>query len=215
MELRKTIAQDVERTYVPICCAKGNSDAEISRFPELEYFRDATVQAELSNILFLYASTHPAIGYRQGMHELLAPLYYAVDYDSIGDTGVPENPLAEFTSHLWVPADAWALFSAVMRYAGKWYEWREWNGITTDDKTPALPNHVQLNVPDGQVDLKPYVAPIVETCNRIQSNLVRSVDPILWKSMQTCGIEPQIYGMYGRLLKATSCELTACCTVGG
>ena len=44
-------------------------------FPDIAYFRDAEVQAELTNILYLYSDMHPDIGYRQGMHELLAPLY--------------------------------------------------------------------------------------------------------------------------------------------
>jgi len=62
VDLRKTILQDVERT-----------------FPDIGYFRDDDVQQQLTNILFLYAVMHPDIEYRQGMHELLAPVYYAVE----------------------------------------------------------------------------------------------------------------------------------------
>lgn len=47
-------------------------------FPDIGYFRDDDVQQQLTNILFLYAVMHPDIEYRQGMHELLAPVYYAV-----------------------------------------------------------------------------------------------------------------------------------------
>ncbi|KAI0781376.1 hypothetical protein BD413DRAFT_600742 [Trametes elegans] len=177
MELRKTILQDVERT-----------------FPDIAYFRDAEVQAELTNVLFLYSSMHPDVGYRQGMHELLAPLYYAIDYDSIPteDSSDVDASLRDFCAHPWVAADAWLLFAAVMKSAGRWYEWQE--GKSQSEPSP-LPSHVQLNVSAESARVKPYVAPIVEACNRVQSVFLKGVDPELWKAMQSAGIEPQIYGI--------------------
>ena len=164
-------------------------------FPDIGYFRDVDVQHQLTNILYLYSVSYPAIGYRQGMHELLAPLYYAVDYDSISDnTNLEDLGLKEMCSRTWVAADAWALFLSVMHGVSRWYEWREGEHADSATKPSLFANHVQLN-PDGKVDLKPYVAPIVQTCNHIQGNLLRSVDPILWKKLQGAGIEPQIYGM--------------------
>ncbi|KAI0747622.1 RabGAP/TBC [Daedaleopsis nitida] len=174
VELRKTILQDVERT-----------------FPDITYFRDAEVQAELTNILYLYSDMHPDIGYRQGMHELLAPLYYAVDYDAISEEADTDPSLKEFCSKAWVAADAWLLFTAVMKGAGRWYEWQE---TESQPESSPLPSHVQLHV-SGDARVKPYIAPIVEACNRVQSVLLKGVDPELWKAMQTAGIEPQIYGI--------------------
>ena len=142
---------------------------------------------------------HPHIGYRQGMHELLAPLYYAVDYDSVPDDAAAGDPeMKEFCSRAWVSADAWLLFGAVMKSAGRWYEWQE--GRAPPDAAAAasatpLASHVQLSVGAGDARLKPYVAPIVEACNRLQNVMLKSVDPELWKALQTAGIEPQIYGM--------------------
>lgn len=126
------------------------------------------------------------------MHELLAPILYAVDFDSLTKTRDPD--LAEFCSRTWVAADSYALFLAVMRGVGRWYEWRENIGPPESTKSP-LSTHVQFNVPNGQVDLKPYVSPIVEACNRLQSSFLKSVDPDLWRRVQAAGIEPQIYGM--------------------
>ncbi|KIM80775.1 hypothetical protein PILCRDRAFT_9217 [Piloderma croceum F 1598] len=178
VELRKTILQDVERT-----------------FPDIGYFRDVDVQYQLTNILYLYSVSVPAIGYRQGMHELLAPLFYAVDYDSISDNiNLDDWELKEMCSRTWVAADAWALFLHVMHGVSRWYEWRESEDETGAAKFSALANHVQFN-PDGKVDLKPYVAPIVQACNHLQGSLLRSVDPLLWKKLQATGIEPQIYGI--------------------
>lgn len=161
----------------------------------MAYFRDAEVQAELTNILFLYSIMHPDIGYRQGMHELLAPLYYAIDYDSVPPEakGDIDPTLKDFCAHQWVAADAWLLFTAVMKGAGRWYEWQE--GKAQPEPSP-LPSHVQLNVSTNNAQVKPYIAPIVEACNRVQSVFLKGVDPELWKSMQSAGIEPQIYGMY-------------------
>ncbi|KZT70178.1 RabGAP/TBC [Daedalea quercina L-15889] len=176
MELKKEILKDVERT-----------------FPDIGYFRDPEVQAQLTNILFIHSSMYPDIGYRQGMHELLAPLFYAVDYDSIDekDATLDDANVKEFCSRAWVAADAWALLSSIMNGVGRWYEWQE--GKATE-KSP-LSSHVQLNAGASGSSMKPYVAPIVEACNRVQSTYLKSVDPELWKSMQNAGIEPQIYGI--------------------
>jgi TBC1 domain family member 5 len=164
-------------------------------FPDIGYFRDVDVQYQLTNILYLYSVSVPAIGYRQGMHELLAPLFYAVDYDSISDnTNLDDWELKEMCSRTWVAADAWALFLHVMHGVSRWYEWREIEDETGAAKSSAFVNHVQFN-PDGKVDLKSYVAPIVQACNHLQGSLLRSVDPLLWKKLQATGIEPQIYGM--------------------
>ena len=148
------------------------------------YFRDPEVQSDLTNILFIYSLRNPALGYRQGMHELLALLYYACDFDSVSEeqaTRLKNRELGDLLSRAWVTSDAYTLFLAIMRGVGRWYEWRE----------PPAPSQTQK----GSVDMQPYVAPIVEACNRIQSTYLKSVDPDLWKHLQASGIEAQIYGM--------------------
>ena len=127
------------------------------------------------------------------MHELLASLYYAIDFDSLSDDSGLSGEIQEFCARDWVAADAWVLFSLIMRSAGRWYEWQETKS-SSRGHTP-LPSHVQLSAtPD--VVLKPYVAPIIEACNRVQATLLKSVDPQLWRALQSAGIEPQIYGMW-------------------
>jgi len=158
VELRKTIKQDVERT-----------------FPDIDYFRDPDVQQHLTNILFLYAAIHTDIGYRQGMHELLAPLYYAVDYDSMEEQ--PDDPVSHLCSAKWAAADSWALFSSIMNDVGQWYEWRE---------PPSSRD---------QSKLEPHVTPVVKTCKNVQETLLKACDPVLYGSVQSSGLEPQIYGL--------------------
>ncbi|CAL9167980.1 unnamed protein product [Musa hybrid cultivar] len=64
-ELEKMLDQDLSRLY-----------------PDQEgYFQTATCQAMLRQILLLWCLIHPECGYRQGMHELLAPLLYVLHID--------------------------------------------------------------------------------------------------------------------------------------
>ncbi|KAK1232957.1 hypothetical protein PQX77_003871 [Marasmius sp. AFHP31] len=177
IELRKTIAQDVERT-----------------FPEIDFFRQHDVQDQLTNILFLYSATHTTTGYRQGMHELLAPIYFALAYDSTAGESLESSAGREICARAWVAADAWTLFECIMKSVSVWYEWREATATSPNLPSP-LSHHVNLNVQSGQAEIKPYVAPIIQACNRVQSTLLKSVDPILWRQIQSTGIEPQIYGI--------------------
>jgi TBC1 domain family protein 5 len=134
------------------------------------------------------------------MHELLAPLYYAVNFDAIFEeqedsTVTIDSSLKEICSALWIAADAWGLFDIVMRGVSRWYEWREPEQVGNVKNSLAIPTHVRFHVVDGQGRMQPYVAPIVQTCSSIQGTLLRAVDPRLYKAMQNTGIEPQIYGM--------------------
>lgn len=122
------------------------------------------------------------------MHELLAPIYYAIDFDSLPDASEPDD-FSELCERRWVAADAWALFDRVMSGARQWYEWQE----LPQRQVPAVAGLVHLN---GQGSTEPHVAPILHACNRIQGDLLKSVDPVLWGRLQAEGIEPQMYGMW-------------------
>ncbi|XP_010548647.1 PREDICTED: TBC1 domain family member 5 homolog A-like isoform X2 [Tarenaya hassleriana] len=64
-ELEKTVDQDLSRLY-----------------PEHgSYFQAAGFQGMLRRILLLWCLKHPEHGYKQGMHELLAPLLYVLHAD--------------------------------------------------------------------------------------------------------------------------------------
>lgn len=80
------------------------------------------------DILFLYCKLNPSAGgYRQGMHELLAPIVYVVAQDSVDgkqssavDTFDPT--IVELLDASQVEHDSFALFSKVMDRAGAFYE---------------------------------------------------------------------------------------------
>ncbi|KAJ0965584.1 hypothetical protein J5N97_026722 [Dioscorea zingiberensis] len=64
-ELEKMVDQDLSRLY-----------------PEHgSYFQTSACQAMLRRILLMWCLRHPEYGYRQGMHELLAPLLYVLNVD--------------------------------------------------------------------------------------------------------------------------------------
>lgn len=63
-ELRTVITQDVVRT-----------------FPGVEFFRKSMIQEIMIKILFCYARVYPEMCYRQGMHEILAPILFVMHCD--------------------------------------------------------------------------------------------------------------------------------------
>jgi TBC1 domain family protein 5 len=65
VELEREINQDIDRTY-----------------PEHEFFQQQSVKDIMLRILFIYARQNPQLSYKQGMHELLAPLLYILDRES-------------------------------------------------------------------------------------------------------------------------------------
>lgn len=152
------------------------------RFPDIPYFRDVQVQADLTAVLYLHSATHPNIGYRQGMHELLASIFLAIDYDSVDhwSTAIQDKNILEMCDRTWVAADAWSLFEVIMRAVNPWYEWQ--------DPTPS-------GSKESEGSVQPYVTPIVTVCNRIQNQYLSKVDPTLWRKLSEVGIEPQLYGM--------------------
>src|SRR5258707_5071986 len=140
-------------------------------FPDIGYYRASVIQSQLASILFLYAVLHPDVGYRQGMHELLAPLYYAVDYDSLPETPDPDD-LADLCARKWVAADAWVLFDRVMRGAGQWYEWRE---------TPQrqLPSVAGLGHLEREGGIETDVSTALQTFQRGPKGMLKKTGPPL------------------------------------
>lgn len=179
MEVCSTIRQDVERT-----------------FPDMPYFRAASVQDEMTNILFIYSSERDGVGYRQGMHELLACIYRVVDYDSVkaGDC-VSRPDLEEFCNRTYVVADAFTLFSHVMRRIELWYDWRPSKPSETSPRNVPhfTANGELVSLADGQ--MKPYVAPIISISASIRDDKLAVVDPYLFEKLREGNVEPQMYLM--------------------
>lgn len=178
IEARNVIRQDVERT-----------------FPEMPYFRSTAVQDEMTSILYLYCSEREDVGYRQGMHELLACVYRAVDYDSIQPGDCPDRPeLETLCDRNYVAADAFTLFSLIMHRMELWYEWRAPTKILNQPGIPHFSADGELvPTPNGQI--KSYVTPIIPLSASIRDEKLRLVDPHLFEKLREANVEPQMFGM--------------------
>jgi hypothetical protein len=58
-----------------------------TRFPDVDFFRDPAVQNQMTDVLFIYCKLNDDVSYRQGMHELLAPIFLVLNSENldIGD----------------------------------------------------------------------------------------------------------------------------------
>ena len=108
--------------------------------PDNVYFRQPATQNMMLDILFVWCKMHPAIGYRQGMHEILAPLLWVVERDAIEvtdqKTGTVDRTFAEMMDSGYIEHDTHMLFSIIMQTAKSFYAPAE-TGSTTQD-TPML-----------------------------------------------------------------------------
>ncbi|ORX51314.1 RabGAP/TBC [Hesseltinella vesiculosa] len=178
-EIRKIIRQDVERT-----------------FPDVDFFRSSSVQEQMTDILFIYCKIHEDVSYRQGMHELLAPIYWVVADDSLADMNqeMRGNAQLDPTNRLMVQVldpdyiehDAYILFNKLMTFAKPWYELTPTEPINRSKSTSDLAEASKT----GQMS-----NPIVNTCQRIQNQYLRAVDFSLYKHLNASDIEPQLYGI--------------------
>uniref|UniRef100_A0A1Q3F4H4 Putative ypt/rab-specific gtpase-activating protein gyp6 n=1 Tax=Culex tarsalis TaxID=7177 RepID=A0A1Q3F4H4_CULTA len=109
-ELCAVIKQDVVRT-----------------FPGVDFFRKAPIQDMMTNILFCYARRYPEMCYRQGMHEILAPLIFVIHSDQQAmahiqelDPSVDPNLVAILNpAHL--EEDSFSIFSKIMDRIASFY----------------------------------------------------------------------------------------------
>lgn len=108
--------------------------------PENVYFRQPATQNMMLDILFVWCKMQPEIGYRQGMHEILAPLLWVVERDAVDTTELKnrgvDHTLAEMVDSRYIEHDTFALFRLIMQTAKSFYAPAE-TGSTTKD-TPML-----------------------------------------------------------------------------
>ncbi|KIW16488.1 hypothetical protein PV08_06543 [Exophiala spinifera] len=139
------------------------------------FFREPATQKRLLDILFIYSKLNPDVGYRQGMHELLAPILWVVQQDAVDPTSVPAAAqtmddvdfMQEALGHKYVEHDSFSLFCAVMQNAKGSYE-------TGDSKDAS---------------------PIIARSKKIHDDILAAVDPELALHLHVVGILPQIYSI--------------------
>ncbi|RVX69998.1 hypothetical protein B0A52_06169 [Exophiala mesophila] len=139
------------------------------------FFREPDTQKKLLDILFIYAKLNPDIGYRQGMHELLAPILWIIQQDAVDLASFPNadtqtegtNFMLEALNSKYVEHDTFSLFCAVMQTAKAFYE-----------------------IGDNQDS-----SPIITRSRRIHDEILAVIDPELATHLTVVGILPQIYSI--------------------
>ncbi|XP_055378420.1 TBC1 domain family member 5 homolog B isoform X2 [Condylostylus longicornis] len=174
-ELFSIIKQDVVRT-----------------FPGVDFFRKPFVQDAMTNILFYYAREHPYMSYRQGMHEILAPILFVMFYDHQSLLHFKElsenidNLLATVLNPDFLEEDCYSIFSRLMSSIESYY--RIANMIpTTEGHFPAV------NVGD---DFKQTSeVEVIGQLNYIRENILRKEDPYLYNHLQELEIPLHLFGI--------------------
>jgi TBC1 domain family member 5 len=103
-ELRNLIRQDVVRTN-----------------PNVDFYRKENIQEIMIDILFCYARQFPTICYRQGMHEILAPLIFVTHCDHMNFDHIKEETEISLDAMLelmmdpkYLEEDSYHLFCRIM-----------------------------------------------------------------------------------------------------
>lgn len=134
------------------------------------------------DILFVYCKLNPSVGgYRQGMHELLAPILYVVEHDAVdAEAEVLESDklMLQVLDRSFAEHDAFALFSRLMDRAAPFYEVKSTTGSTLS--------------PDAQ---NSGSSVIVEKSRFIHEVYLNKVDPELSRHLTNIDVLPQIFLM--------------------
>ncbi|KAJ4391599.1 hypothetical protein N0V93_005218 [Gnomoniopsis smithogilvyi] len=149
---------------------------DVQRLPDEPFYHQETTQAMILDILFIWVKLNPDQGgYRQGMHELLAPLLYVVDQDAIDrkstDADGANHMMVEMLDSYYIEHDAFALFSKLMEQAKPFYE------ISVDASGP----------------LSSEQSAIVEKSKQIHEIALMRVDPELANHLKAIEVLPQIF----------------------
>ncbi|XP_033856035.2 TBC1 domain family member 5 [Acipenser ruthenus] len=175
-ELRGMVHQDVMRT-----------------FPEMQYFQQESVRDMLTDILFCYARENEQLLYKQGMHELLAPIVFILHCDHqafkhASETGNPSEEMKALLNPDFHEHDAYAMFSQIMETAEPWFS-------NFEREVRRGRDEMITSIPFARPqDTGPSVA-IVTKINRIQDQLLKKHDIELYMHLNRLEIAPQIYGI--------------------
>jgi TBC1 domain family protein 5 len=151
--------------------------------PENTYFRQPETQNMLLDILFIYTKLNPDVGYRQGMHELLAPVVWVVERDAVQPDDTAQT-LHHVLDAKYVEHDTFAIFAEVMKTGKSFYD-------------PAgVWNQNVARV--GQQPIENDSAMLVR-CRRIVLELLPQYDPGLAAHLDELDISPQLFLMYEQL----------------
>ncbi|KAK5990209.1 TBC1 domain family member 5 [Cladobotryum mycophilum] len=158
---------------------------DVQRLPDDANYHEDHIQLMILDILFVYCKLYPERGgYRQGMHELLAPIVHVVEQDAFDRALAPTNEpldetLLETVDASFVEHDAYVLFSHLMEHAQSFYAVKD-VASQSSDAPHASPFPEQTSA-------------IVERSKYIHEVCLQKVDPELADHLTDIEILPQIF----------------------
>ncbi|KAI8635067.1 RabGAP/TBC [Xylariaceae sp. FL1651] len=156
---------------------------DVQRLPDEPFYHKPHIQTLITDVLFIYCKLNPDVGgYRQGMHELLAPIVYVVEQDAIDPADAASDASAdlrmvEMLDASFIEHDAFALFSKVMDCAKAFYE--------TGEPLEAA-GAVAFSIQSTK-------SSIVEKSQYIHEICLYKVDPELSTHLKNIEILPQVF----------------------
>ena len=164
---------------------RGEIMKDLTRLhPGHPFFARAGLREAMLQILVVWAREHPALAYRQGMHELLAPLVMVLTLEAEeaaaaagggGEAGGGDDEAAALLRPLLdqqhVEADAFSLFSQLMTHVAPWFE-------SGPARRPGQPE---------------VISPLVAKCRHIGDDLLRAADPEIHARLAQLQVEPQLF----------------------
>lgn len=158
--------------------------------PDNPYFRQSSSQRILLDILFVFCKLNRDIGYRQGMHELLAPLLWVVERDAIEPKSLKQHRGSDGSGGLlrdvldakYIEHDVFTLFSLIMQTAKSFYELGDQDQESSGSR--ARQDSDSRNV-----------SPIIARSRRIHQDYLARVDPELAQRLKDLDILPQVFLM--------------------
>ncbi|OBR14115.1 WD repeat domain-containing protein [Colletotrichum higginsianum IMI 349063] len=158
---------------------------DVRRLPDEPFYHEERTQTLIIDALFVYCKLHPnSGGYRQGMHELLAPIAYvinqdALDREAIAASGQPvDETMLGMLDSSFIEHDTFALFSKIMENAKSFYEVKD--SISKAALASASRDRVESSA-------------IVEKSKYIHEVCLAKVDPELANHLKDIEILPQIF----------------------
>jgi TBC1 domain family protein 5 len=145
--------------------------------PEYPFFRELSTKDALLDILFIYCKLNAEVGYRQGMHELLAPIFWVVSQDAVDHQKLDEEDSDELMLSVldsqYIEHDAFTIFCIMMQTAKSFYD----TGNSSQDTTAVTSTD----------------SPIITRSQRIYNGYLRKTDRELMNQLKSIDILPQIF----------------------
>ncbi|PZC72292.1 hypothetical protein B5X24_HaOG211625 [Helicoverpa armigera] len=163
-ELKTLILQDVVRT-----------------FPEEQYFREKDVQDLMVRILFFWARSHANVGYRQGMHEILAPVLFELHLDRKYAPHDLGDKLKYILKEDCLEHDSYMLFSAIMKGLERFY--------TTGDIVPTSCGRL----PTSKMSHNPNE--VIRYLDKVREEFLVPLDLELSLHLVECNISMELFGI--------------------